>query len=260
MTKRPNQSLETGDDWSQGAHPRFDDSFLLDEPARGTRLIREFYEQYSEPRNYKGRGGQHEKIKAEFFQKCLDANHHDATSLGLDVGCRGGALIELVGRIRWFGVDINSEALQVARASGIPCVEMDFTAGISVRDETFDALMMTEVLEHLPYPSITVREVHRILKKKPGSVFLGSVPLDYHLHRRWKYSAANGSRASKPMSITSPSRSWIDSSDFTLSRSITFPSAAPPSATPGSSYPLIFLCAISHGRHPPRRQMSAGGM
>jgi SAM-dependent methyltransferase len=186
MTKRPDQSPETGGDRSQGVHSQFDDSFLLDEPARGTRLIREFYEQYSEPRNYKGRGGQHEKIKAEFFQKCLDANHHDATSLGLDVGCRGGALIELVGRIRWFGVDINSEALQVARASGIPCVEMDFTAGISLRDETFDALMMTEVLEHLPYPSITVREVHRILRKKPGSVFLGSVPLDYHLHRRWK--------------------------------------------------------------------------
>ena len=70
MTKGPNESpLETGDDCSQGVHPQFDDRFLLDEPARGTRLIREFYEQYSEPRNYKGRGGQHEKIKAEFFQK-----------------------------------------------------------------------------------------------------------------------------------------------------------------------------------------------
>jgi hypothetical protein len=46
--------------------------------------------------------------------------------------------------------------------------------------------MMTEVLEHLPYPSITVREVHRILKKKPASAYVGSAPLDYHLHRRWK--------------------------------------------------------------------------
>ncbi len=164
----------------------FDEQLLLHEPDRGRRLIREFYEQYSETRNYKGRGGQHEKIKAAFFQKHLDANHHDQGSLGLDVGCRGGALIELVGRIRWYGVDINPEALEAARASGIPCTEMDFTAGIAIRDDAFDAIMMTEVLEHLPYPSITVREVYRILKKRPASLFVGSVPLDYHLHRRWK--------------------------------------------------------------------------
>jgi SAM-dependent methyltransferase len=104
----------------------------------------------------------------------------------LDVGCRSGNLIQLVGLITWFGVDINPKALQVARQSGIPCVEMDFTTGIAVRDESFDVVMMTEALEHLPYPSITIREVHRILKKKPGSMYVGSVPLDYNLHRRWK--------------------------------------------------------------------------
>jgi SAM-dependent methyltransferase len=164
----------------------FDDKFLLDEPDRGRRLIQEFYEQYDETSSYKSWGGQHEEIKAAFYRQHLEANHHPAESLGLDVGCHGGALIRLVGRIRWFGVDVNPKALAVARASGIPCAELDFTAGIAVRDESFDALMMTEVLEHLPYPSISVREVHRILKKKPGSLFLGSVPLDYHLHRRWK--------------------------------------------------------------------------
>ena len=63
---------------------------------------------------------------------------------------------------------------------------MDFTAQIGMKDGKFDAVMMTEVLEHLPYPPISVREVHRILKKTGTSVFLGSVPLDYHLHRRWK--------------------------------------------------------------------------
>jgi len=182
----PFHAGQLGNVLSQMSDPIPFEQFLLHEPDRGRRLIREFYEQYSETRNYKGRGGQHEQIKAAFFQKHLDANHHDQASIGLDVGCRGGALIELVGRIRWYGVDINPEALEVARASGIPCAEMDFTAGIAIRDEAFDAIMMTEVLEHLPYPSITVREVYRILKKKPASLFVGSVPLDYHLHRRWK--------------------------------------------------------------------------
>ncbi|MGI8889264.1 MAG: class I SAM-dependent methyltransferase [Chthoniobacterales bacterium] len=168
------------------SQPSFDEDLLLEEPNRSSRLIREFYEQYGEPRNYEGRGGQHEAIKAAFFQQRLDAFRHGEKSLGLDVGCRGGALIGQVGRVRWSGVDINPEGLKVARESGVPCAEMDFTAGIAVRDDSFDVLMMTEVLEHLPYPSITVREVHRILKKKPASLFFGSVPLDYHLHRRWK--------------------------------------------------------------------------
>jgi len=91
----------------------------------------------------------------------------------------------MVGLIRWIGVDIDAAAVETARER-IACAEMDFTAGISFRDESFDGVMMTEVLEHLLCPSITVSEVHRILKKNPGSAFVGSAPLDYHLHRRWK--------------------------------------------------------------------------
>ena len=67
MTKGPNESpLETGDDCTQGAHSQFDDSFLLDEPARGTRLIREFYEEYSEPRNYRAGAVSTRKSKPNF--------------------------------------------------------------------------------------------------------------------------------------------------------------------------------------------------
>jgi SAM-dependent methyltransferase len=91
-----------------------------------------------------------------------------------------------VNLIRWVGVDIDKLALQVAREAGVACHAMDFTSAINFHDESFDVVMMTEVLEHLPYPSITVREIHRILKKKPASAYVGSVPLDYHLHRRWK--------------------------------------------------------------------------
>jgi len=169
---------------------KFPAELFLNEPNRGARLIREFYEQYHEGKRnrsrYTKRGLQHEEIKAAFYREALDLQNHNEQSLGLDVGCRGGVLIKLVGLITWLGVDIDAEALKVARESGIRCAEMDFTAEIGLRDESFDTVMMTEVLEHLPYPAIIVREVHRILKKKTGSVFVGSVPLDYHLHRRWK--------------------------------------------------------------------------
>jgi SAM-dependent methyltransferase len=170
------------------ADNKFPEELLLHEPDRRARLIREFYEQYGEarPRGYYAWGHQHEETKAAFYRKCLDANGQNARSLGVDVGCQGGVLINMVDLISWVGVDIDQRALQAARENGVACREMDFTSAINFNDASFDAVMMTEVLEHLPYPSITVREVHRILKKKPGSAYVGSAPLDYHLHRRWK--------------------------------------------------------------------------
>ncbi|MFN2508147.1 MAG: class I SAM-dependent methyltransferase [Chthoniobacterales bacterium] len=164
----------------------FPNELLLNEPNRGARLVREFYEQYHQKTDYTGLGRQHREVKAEFYRQKLRGHGHDERSRGLEVGCRGGLMIKLVGLIDWIGVDIDENALEVARDSGIPCAVMDFTSQIGFKDESFDVVMMTEVLEHLPYPSIIVREVHRILKRRGASLYLGSVPLDYHLHRRWK--------------------------------------------------------------------------
>ena len=169
---------------------RFPEELLLNEPDRGRRLIREFYQDYADitktPNYYTKIFPEHETTKTAFYRRSLERNGHNQRSLGLDVGCRGGVLAGMVGLICWIGVDIDDAALEVARGSGVACAEMDFTSAINFQDASFDVVMMTEVLEHLPYPVITVREVHRILKKKRSSAYVGSVPLDYHLHRRWK--------------------------------------------------------------------------
>ena len=164
----------------------FPSDLPLDEPFRGQRLLKEFYQQYHEKADPNTTGGQHMPIKAAYFAKWLTRLGHNKESLGLDVGCRFGTLIKLVNVINWVGVDVDPKALEIARSEGIPCEVMDLTFDIGFQDGSFQAVMMTEVLEHLPYPSINVREVHRILKKEPSSVYMGTVPLDYHLHRRWK--------------------------------------------------------------------------
>ncbi|HEY2139873.1 MAG TPA: class I SAM-dependent methyltransferase [Chthoniobacterales bacterium] len=170
------------------AEIKFPEELLLNDPGRRGRLIAEFYQQYGEsrPKGYYAWGHQHEEAKTAFYRQNLVALGHDQGSLGVDIGCQGGVLISFVNLIRWVGVDIDKLALEAAREAGVACHEMDFTSAIDFRDESFDVVMMTEVLEHLPYPSITVREVHRILKKKPAGAYVGSAPLDYHLHRRWK--------------------------------------------------------------------------
>jgi hypothetical protein len=70
----------------------FPEELLLNEPDRRVRLIRELYEQFNEERpTYGGWGFQYEKIKTAFYRRCLEANGHDARSIGVDVGCQGAS-------------------------------------------------------------------------------------------------------------------------------------------------------------------------
>jgi len=160
----------------------FPENIRLHQPERRQQLIQIFYEVHHKNRDL----GQakDDKKKLDFFCGLL-RKHGLKIRLGVDLGCRGGVLTSSLKEFgEWVGVDIDRNAIELANARGIPCIEMDISTAIDLKDETVDAVCLTEVLEHLPYPSVTVYEVWRILEKKPDSVFMGSVPLDYHLHRR----------------------------------------------------------------------------
>jgi SAM-dependent methyltransferase len=157
-------------------------------------LVQKYYEHHhSSKRDISSAKG--EKQKLEFYTHCLE-RHGIYVDLGIDLGCRGGAITQgLLPYGNWVGVDIDRNAIEMANARGIPCIESDISIALDFRDESFNAVCMTEVLEHLPYPSITLSEIWRILRKDASAVFLGSVPLDYHLHRR--YQVFRGKRLSK---------------------------------------------------------------
>jgi len=58
--------------------------------------------------------------------------------------------------------------------------ESDIT-GIPVSDATFDVVICTEVLEHVPYPIDALKEMARIVK--PGGRILVTAPLASYLHQ-----------------------------------------------------------------------------
>jgi SAM-dependent methyltransferase len=104
----------------------------------------------------------------------------------LDLGCRDGTLTRhfLEGN-RVIGADIDSEALECARQEyGIEVQRVNLNAALPFSDTRFDVVLLAETLEHLPYPRITLSEIRRVLK--PGGLFVGNVPLFYHLHNRWR--------------------------------------------------------------------------
>lgn len=160
----------------------FPEHLLLNQPGRRQKLIQTFYEAHHKNRNLE-QAKDDEKKLAFFLRSIVD--HQVKIGLGIDIGCRGGVLTRRLSEHgRWVGLDIDRNAIAMANAAGIPCAEMDVSTAIDLVDDCADAVCLTEVLEHLPYPSVTLHEIWRILKKQPQSVFFGSVPIDYHLHRR----------------------------------------------------------------------------
>ncbi len=104
----------------------------------------------------------------------------------LDLGCRFGALTRayLPGN-EVVGVDVDREALAEAAKLGIETVWADADEPLPLDDESFDAVVAGELLEHLRFPDRAVAEVRRVLR--PRGLFIGSVPNSYRLKSRLRF-------------------------------------------------------------------------
>jgi SAM-dependent methyltransferase len=101
----------------------------------------------------------------------------------LDIGCGKMPYKEFILQNsnveRYIGLDIYN-AIQYDQN-----VQADFTwNGVKMpfEDSSFESSFGTEVLEHCPYPKITLDEVNRVLK--PGGVFFFTVPFLWNLHEQ----------------------------------------------------------------------------
>jgi SAM-dependent methyltransferase len=104
----------------------------------------------------------------------------------LDVGCRFGALTRayLDGN-EVVGVDIDRRALDEAASLGIEPVWADAAEPLPLEEASFDVVVVGELLEHLPFPELTVAEALRVLR--PGGRLVGSVPNAYRVKSRLRF-------------------------------------------------------------------------
>lgn len=97
----------------------------------------------------------------------------------LDIGCGQGELVRLLladGFDAW-GVDISPEQVNLACSAGLErAVHGDFHAYLRASAGEWDAVVATDVLEHLPRAEVVAAfdEVRRALR--PGGVFVARVP------------------------------------------------------------------------------------
>lgn len=93
----------------------------------------------------------------------------------LEVGCGSGVMLELMQRLGWTveGVDFDDKASRMARGRGLD-VKTGSLEQQNYPDNTFDAITMSHLIEHVPDPRGLVAEVYRVLK--PGGKLVVVTP------------------------------------------------------------------------------------
>lgn len=87
----------------------------------------------------------------------------------LEVGCGSGSMLNYMGSLGWLaeGVDVDPSAIDNARSKGLK-VALGSLEEQGFADNSFDAVIMSHVIEHVPDPQRLVNECFRVLK--PGGV------------------------------------------------------------------------------------------
>lgn len=102
-------------------------------------------------------------------------NNITATQI-LDVGCHGGLLTAEIAKkypeAKIFGIDLSERAIKYAQKK-YPAIRFLVARGekISFPTSHFDLVTCFEVLEHVPKPSVILKEIKRVLKAR-GNVLL----------------------------------------------------------------------------------------
>ena len=102
------------------------------------------------------------RADTDFPLKYLPIEHRGRL---LDLGCGSGDLLGVMTRLGWQveGVDNDPEAVEVARRNGFE-VRMGSLHEQRFPDASFDAVVMSHIIEHVHHPLELLTEVHRILK------------------------------------------------------------------------------------------------
>jgi methionine biosynthesis protein MetW len=102
----------------------------------------------------------------------------------LDLGCRDGSLTKyFADNNNVIGIDVDTLALEECEKKlKIKTHFININNGLPFEENSFDIVVMGEVLEHTFSPKYILKEAYRVLKKK--GILIGSVPNAFRLKNR----------------------------------------------------------------------------
>jgi ubiquinone/menaquinone biosynthesis C-methylase UbiE len=105
----------------------------------------------------------------------------------LEVGSGAGQFIRSIKKLRQdldcFGCDISETAITLAREVPDGVIYAVSGERLPYDDASMDAVLIFDVLEHVPSPADVLREVYRVLK--PGGVLYAYVPCEGDITSLW---------------------------------------------------------------------------
>ncbi len=127
----------------------------------------------------------------------------------LDIGCSAGFFLELARDRKWdcTGIELNNIAADHTENLGFNVIRQPLEKGL-FPENTFDAVTMWDVFEHLSDPGSILEIIRTILK--PGGIVSMIVPNSDSLAGRIMREQCNMFRGSKHLNIFNPSNlTWI---------------------------------------------------
>lgn len=105
----------------------------------------------------------------------------------LDIGCGNGSSMLVMKNQGWdvFGIDFDKQAIRQAQTHNLNAHVIASLDNLEYDDNSFDAIMLNHVIEHVPHPIKLIQECFRVLK--PGGSLVALTPNASSLgHRRFK--------------------------------------------------------------------------
>ncbi len=130
---------------------------------------------YSERKNVDASIIQESRLHAAKSQVGLIKKYKNSTSL-LDIGCGEGFFLSNASKTGYTtkGIELSQDAATYAKREFGLDIEVRHFEGSQFPENCFDVVTLWQVLEHLPYPLTTLKQVYRILK--PGGLVIVSTP------------------------------------------------------------------------------------
>lgn len=118
-------------------------------------------------------------IEKNRVSKILELASHPGESTILDLGCGEGYLLSLIPNAQdVVGLDISNRALGKAKDYLKSHPQINLLCGdgqiLCFKDNSFDIVICSEMIEHVPDPKLVIKEIHRILK--PNGILVVSIP------------------------------------------------------------------------------------
>ncbi len=169
--------------------PQNDQSYETDASVKHYYIRGERYDWVTDPRRLERLF--HSRRRAATL-KCI-ARHKRGSAI-VDLGCGTGLITGHLQNGLVVGMDISRWNLERAQthAPGVAAVQGDLER-LPFASASFDTVVCTETLEHVPDPHQALREMWRILK--PGGRLIGSVPSKTWIWRLRRFTLSTCPRA-----------------------------------------------------------------